>query len=102
MILKGDNMNKRVKLLDYEDRKHFFIIKDFENVDTLVFQIISGDGVLTVIYKDKKQVHFDSSEDRLINFDDGIWVIEPKDIGVLNRMKDCYDTDELDKVCYGD
>ena len=56
-------MNKTVKLLDYQDNEKKFVIKDFEKVIMLLFEIKSGDGVLTVIYPDKL-VYFDSSEDR--------------------------------------
>lgn len=89
-------MEKRVRLLDYKDNEHFFTIKDFENVVDLFFQIISGDGILTVVYKDDEQVEFDSGEHRIIDFYDGFWILQPKHLEVINRMKSNYDTDELD------
>lgn len=87
-------MEKKVRIFDYKDRPMEIIIKDFENVKVFIFEIISGDGILTVVYKGRKEV-FDSSDSRLQNFHDGTYVIDPKDIDVLNRMKHHYDTDEL-------
>ena len=91
-------MNKKIRLLDYKDTPMEITIKDFENVREFLFEIISGDGILTVVYKDKHEETFDSGNNRIIGYDDGFWLIEPKDIDVLNRMKDNYDTDELDRL----
>ena len=44
-------MNRYVRLLDYNDRPKRYTIENFENVMLLHFKILSGDGVLTVIYK---------------------------------------------------
>lgn len=91
-------MDKKIRLLDYADRPKEITIKDFEKVKLFIFQIVSGDGTLRVRYNDGHEEYFDSSDDRLMDFHDGTWVIEPKDIDVLNRMKDHDDTEELDKV----
>lgn len=91
-------MEKKVRLFDYKDTPMEITIKDFENVKEFVFEILSGDGILKVIYNDNHRETFDSSDCRLMNFNDGLWVISPKDIDVLNRMKDHYDTDELDEL----
>ena len=91
-------MEKKVRIFDYNDTPMEITIKDFENVKEFVFEIISGDGALTVIYNDNSKNVFDSGEHRFMNFYDGLWCISPKDIDVLNRMKDHYDTDELDEL----
>ena len=91
-------MNKTVKLLDYQDNEKTFIIKNFENVKEFVFQILSGDGILEVVYNDNHAETFDSSNDRVLDFYDGMWFIRPTDIDVLNRMKSNHDTDELNKL----
>ena len=90
-------MNKNIRLLDYRNRPKEITIKDFEKAIMCIFEIKSGDGVLTVIYNDNHKERFDSSDCRIIGFDDGLWCISPKDIDILNRMKDHYDTDELDE-----
>ena len=91
-------MEKTIKLLDYKDTPTEITIKDFENVKEFVFQILSGDGILEVVYNDNHVETFDSSNDRLIDFFDGMWFIRPTDIDVLNRMKSNHDTDELNKL----
>lgn len=92
-------MEKKIRLLDYANRPKEITIRDFENVKEFVFQILSGDGVLTVIYNDGRREVFDSSElCRFVDFNDGLWCIEPKDIDVLNEMKNHYDTDRLDEI----
>lgn len=91
-------MEKKLRIFDYKDTPMEITIKDFENVKEFVFEIISGDGILTVVYNDERKKRFDSSDNRLMDFYDGIWCISPKDIDVLNRMKDHYDTDGLDEL----
>lgn len=97
-------MNKEVRLLNYKDNEKRFIIEDFEKVKELVFEILSGDGVLTVIYSNGEIKMLDSSDNRIIDFHDGIWVLKPKDIDIISEMKSHYDTDKLDEaeMNYGD
>lgn len=90
-------MDKKIRLLDYKDRPKEITIKDFEKAIMCIFEITSGDGVLTVIYPDHYE-QFDSSDDRMEDFNDGMWIIEPKNIDVLNEMKEHYDTDKLDEA----
>lgn len=95
-------MKKEIRLFDYKDREKTIVIDNLRKVKMFIFQIKSGDGILQVIYKNGKIETFDSCDiPRVVDFDDGIWIIEPKDIDVLNRMKNHDDTDELDKICYG-
>lgn len=91
-------MEKKVRIFDYKDTPMEITIEDFENVKEFVFEIISGDGILTVVYNDNREKRFDSSNGRIMDFYDGLWCISPKDIDVLNRMKDHYDTDELEEL----
>lgn len=91
-------MEKTIRLLDYENNEKIFIVNDFEEVKVVIFEIVSGDGVLTLIYQDGKIRKLDSSDKRLIDFKDGIWVLEPKDIDVINDMKYHDDTEKLDEA----
>lgn len=92
-------MEKEVRLLDYKNEAKTFIIKDFEKVTLLVFQIISGDGVLRVVYDEDNSLTLDSNNTRLIDYHDGTWCLPPRCIDDINDMKDHYDTDRLlDKV----
>ncbi len=95
-------MEKIIRLFDYKNRPKEITVENFDNVKVFVFQILSGDGVLTVIYKDKQTKVFDSCDIvRNQDFNDGLWVINPEDIDVLNKMKDHYDTEELDNIAIG-
>ena len=90
-------MEKKIRLFDYQNNPKEIVVKDFDKVLLFIFEIKSGDGVLKVIYDTHFDV-FDTRDDRTMNFHDGTWHIKPKDIDVLNRMKDHYDTEELDAL----
>ena len=90
-------MKKKIRLLNYKGEERNFVIEDFEKVLVLLFEIKSGDGILTVIYPEEATV-FDSSNDRILGFDDGRWLLRPKDIEAINNMKDHYDTEKIDEV----
>lgn len=89
-------MKKKIRLFDYRDKEKEITIKDFEKVAMFMFEIISGDGVLTAIYQDHIE-EFDSSTNRFSDFQDGRWFIKPENIDILNRMKSHHDTDELEE-----
>lgn len=92
-------MEKEVRLLNYKNEAKTFIIKDFEKVTMLIFEIISGDGVLRVVYDDDKSITLDScDEDRFMAFHDGTWVLPPRCIDDINKMEYHDDTDRLDEV----
>lgn len=90
-------MKRYVRLLDYKDNPKKYTIENFENVALLHFKVLSGDGVLTVIYKDGTTETFDSSDCRLTDFNDGEWHLPPKYLGAINLMKSHYDFDKLDR-----
>ena len=90
-------MDKTIRLLDYRNKPKEITIKDFEKALMCIFEIKSGDGVLTVIYHDHYE-QFDSSDNRMEDFNDGMWIIEPENIDAINNMKEHYDTDGLDEA----
>lgn len=87
-------MKKMVKLLDYDNNKKTFWIKDFEKVILLYFEIKSGDGILHVIYPNKI-LYLDSSSDRCIDYHDFSVFLLPKYIKLINKMKKHDDIEEL-------
>lgn len=91
-------MRKEIRLLDYENRPKTIVIEDFEKVVSVIFQIKSGDGILTLVYPDHRATYDSCDKPRIIGFNDGTWLLMPKDIDVINKMKDHYDTDLLDEV----
>lgn len=91
-------MEKEVRLLNYKNEAKTFTIKDFEKVTLLIFEIISGDGVLRVVYDKDKSITLDSSNDRLVDFHDETLVLPPEGIDEINKMEYHDDTDRLYEV----
>ena len=81
-------MNKRIRLLDYKNNPKWIVIKNFEKVKECIFEIVSGDGTLMVVYDDNSWVDYDSNDHRYLDYFDGCWIIPPKEIGILNKLKD--------------
>lgn len=63
-------MDKKVFIRDYTDHKTEVAIKDFEKVLRLDVEIITGDEVLTVTYKDGAKISFDSCDRRISDYYD--------------------------------
>lgn len=63
-------MNKEIYIRDYSDKKVPITIPNFEDVIKIIVEIISGDEVLTVLYRDYSTKKFDSSGCRMQNFYD--------------------------------
>ena len=59
-----------IKLLNYLGEPVEVDIGDFNNVARMTMEVISGDEVLNVMYKNYDVKIFDSSDDRTINFHD--------------------------------
>lgn len=65
----------KVKLLDYRYRAREVEIGDLDNILCAILEIRSGDETLNVIYKGGKTEFFDSTDDRMQDFDDGSFVV---------------------------
>lgn len=59
-----------IKLLNYRGVPVEVDIGDFNNVARMNMEVVSGDEVLKVMYKNYDVKIFDSSDDRTINFHD--------------------------------
>lgn len=95
-------MEKKIKLFNYRSEPKIITIPKFEDVKLCVFEIISGDGILHIIYNNGKMHKYNGCDEFVyVGYHDGTWVLEPKDIDILNEMQDNYDTDKLDEVVYG-
>lgn len=57
-----------VKLFEY--REHYVLVEvgNIETIDRMIITVISGDEVLTVMYKDGTERDYDSSDCRVMNF----------------------------------
>lgn len=80
-------MENVILLIDYADIQREFLIKDFENVLLINIEVISGDEVATIIYKDYSTIAFDSGSYRLAGFYDGSYFIKPDLIDEFNNLK---------------
>lgn len=65
-------MNKKINIYDYKDKPKSIIIKNFENIIEIYCEVLSGDEVLTVVYKDGEEKVFDAGVHRYIDFYDGV------------------------------
>ncbi|MDD7757638.1 MAG: hypothetical protein PUJ51_24610 [Clostridiales bacterium] len=87
-----------IKLLDYENKIKVVDVGDIKEIGSMYIEVLSGDEVLLVIYKDYTIKEFDSSNTRCKDYFDARYPIYNKITGLnllknedfLNR-KDSYD-----------
>ena len=70
------------ELLDFASNRITFDVGDLDNIARMYITVISGDEVLTVIYKDYNVEIFDSSNDRLHYFFNDEYDIYNPDIDI--------------------
>ena len=88
----------KIKLFDCEDKISFVDVGDIKEIGSMYIEVLSGDEVLYVVYKDYTIKEFDSSNTRCEDCHEGGYPIYNKQIGInflkdedfLNR-KDSYD-----------
>lgn len=70
---------KIIEIMDYNDNKAPVKIKNFENVVRLTIEVVSGDEILHILYKDYTQEEYDSchmlNNFRMMNFHDDTYII---------------------------
>ena len=60
-----------LELMDWENTKVQFDIGDINDVFVININVVTGDEIAAVVYKDGQTEIFDSSSNRLMDFDDG-------------------------------
>ena len=66
----------KIKIYDYSGKKKEVKIKNFEEVVRLAIEVVSGDEILHILYKDYSTEEYDSCEfGRLYDFDDDYYII---------------------------
>lgn len=88
--------------MDYNNVKKKIVINNFEEVVKLNINIVSGDEILEVMYKDYSTKEYDSSDCRRMDFYDGGYCIYDitkgfDDIKNWNKREDSYDYEEREK-----
>ena len=77
-----------IKLFDYEAREVEFDVGDINDIGAMTIRVLSGDEVLTVIYKDFTSDTFDScATGRTVGYYDGEYAIYNANTGV-NLLND--------------
>ena len=62
----------KIKILDYESRPKEVDVGELKDIRKMKVNVVSGDEILNVTYKDGSEKIFDSSDDdRIIGFFDG-------------------------------
>ena len=91
---------KIIKIMDYSCTKVPIKIKNFEDVVRLTIEVVSGDEILHILYKNYTEEQYDScymlKNFRINSFYDGEYVIYDitKNINKINKWnkrKDMYD-----------
>ena len=77
----------KIKLLDYEDKIIVVDVGDIKEIESMYIEVISGDEVLLVVYKDYTIKEFDSSNTRCEDRHEGRYLIYNKQRGI-NFLKD--------------
>ena len=101
----------KIKILDYKSRPKEVDVGELKDIRKMTVDVITGDEILNVTYKDGSEKRFDSSDDRCRNFYDGNYelyntetepeIIELRNPEWLNRTNYSYlneygDTSEAD------
>lgn len=85
-------MNKKVILYDYRDTPKEVEIENIEDVVLIKCKVLAGDELLEVYYKDNFiPVRFDSSENRIEDFDDGEVEIPVDKLDEFSKITNSYD-----------
>ena len=77
----------KIRLLDYENKISFVDVGDIKEIGSMYIEVLSGDEVLYVVYKDYTVKEFDSSNTRCEDSHDGGYPIYNEQIGI-NLLKD--------------
>ncbi len=75
-------------LKDYQGNKRTFSLENPETVVTIIYTVISGDEVISIMRKDQKVLEtYDSrkEDDRISNFFDDMRILTLEELENLNR-----------------
>ena len=89
-------MEKIITIMDYNDKKTDIKIDNFEDVVRLSINVVTGDEILNVLYKDYSEEEHDSNDYRMSDLHDDSYCIydTTKDIDYIenwNKRESSYD-----------
>ena len=61
----------KIKILDYKSREKEVDVGELDGIRKMQVNVVTGDEILNVTYKDGSEKRFDSSDDRTRDFYDG-------------------------------
>lgn len=79
---------------DYDNKKVYITLKNGHDMDDIRFiavTILSGDEVLHICYNDYDYQHIDCGTNRIRDYYDGSYIVEPADIPKWLERKSSYD-----------
>ena len=79
-----------IKLLDYADNETLVDIGNLNDIAKMRIDIITGDEILNVVYKDYREVRFDAGKNRSMDFHD--WSYEIYDYRLSKEANLLFDT----------
>ncbi len=87
-----------VNVMDYNNIKYPFEIKNEKNLRGIVVKVISGDHIITPLYEDGSvgPGYDPMKSSRTMNFYDGTFFIEASHINDYNKLADSYDLFDVD------
>jgi len=84
-------MNKQLTIYDYSDTPVEIIIPNYEDVVAASCEVISGDEILTITYKDGSHKTYDSCDCRLHGYYDGEVDIPLERLDEISTIPHSYD-----------
>lgn len=75
-----------IDIVDYKDERIKVDIGDIENIDYIEVEVLTGDEVITVWYKDGTYKDLDSSQCRLKDYYDGEYEVPSEQIEKWSNM----------------
>ena len=79
----------KLKLLDYQNKPHEFEIGDLDKIIDISLEVITGDEVGIVLYKDGNTKMYDTGSTRAFDFADDFYIVynESINVNLLNDEK---------------
>lgn len=76
-----------IELMDYQSKKVTFDIGNIEDIVKIVIEVLTGDEVATVLYRDYNIKKFDSSYERMTDYYDYEYIVYDA-INGINLLND--------------
>ena len=72
----------KLKLLDYDKKPHEFEIGNLEDIASIDIDVITGDEIAIIEYKDGSSVTHDTANDRFMDYFDDSYTVYNEEEGI--------------------